>query len=407
MSSAMQIDLNPRGYLRSARAAAQAAGAADVVAALNVFEDLYDRKLWHQLSTEIDRFLTLPAAGTYLVDLYEQFVRDFESKLNKLSLVAGIGEAVARHLPDHPARIEFLTSLAERVAPAPPKKDEEHLHTVDVEAVSAHLLASTHAAYYQLLAAQYDAVAAHIAASEKVLDAMDGVDTRVSSAFYRVAADYYKAKSAFAKFYKTSLLYLGCVGDVAELPVAEATDRAYELGIAALLSDEIYNFGELLMHPILDKLDGTPRAWLKSLLFAFNAGDIAAFEKMASALTAEPLLVQNMTLLRQKICLMALIDFVFKRKPSDRVVPFAAVAQHTRLPIGEVEHLLMKALALNLIKGSMDQVDATVTVTWVAPRVLDRSQILVMADLLAGWTARVQDVAKELEANGAELFTSA
>ncbi|KNE59069.1 hypothetical protein AMAG_03417 [Allomyces macrogynus ATCC 38327] len=167
-------------------------------------------------------------------------------------------------LVDNESRITFLLSLAERVAPAPPKKGEEHLHRVDLEATSAQLLAQTLAAYYQLLSGQYTTVYAHIAASEKLLDSLDGVDGRVSSAFYRVAADYYKAKLQYAKFYKTSLLFLGCLGDVNELPLDEAVERAHDLSLAALLSDEIYNFGELLMHQILEKLDNSPHAWLNS-----------------------------------------------------------------------------------------------------------------------------------------------
>jgi 26S proteasome regulatory subunit N9 len=132
------------------------------------------------------------------------------------------------------------------VKPEGPKKEEESSQVIDVEAISAHLLASTQAAYYQLLSHQYDLVQSHIVNSEKQLEALDGVDSRVSSSFYRVAADYYKAKSAFARFYKTSLLYLGCLGDVAELSKEEAVERAHDLSLAALLSDEIYNFGELV-----------------------------------------------------------------------------------------------------------------------------------------------------------------
>ena len=35
----------------------------------------------------------------------------------------------------------------------------------------------------------------------------------------------------------------------------------------------------------------------------------------------------------------------------------------------------MKALSLGLVKGSIDQVDTKVHMTWVQPRVLDRNQV--------------------------------
>ena len=41
----------------------------------------------------------------------------------------------------------------------------------------------------------------------------------------------------------------------------------------------------------------------------------------------------------------------------------------------QVELLVMKALSLGLVKGSIDQVDAKVHMTWVQPRVLDRDQV--------------------------------
>ena len=161
--------------------------------------------------------------------------------------------------------------------------------------------------------------------------------------------------------------------------------RAHDLSISALLGDTIYNFGELvsepmmnlnsiyiktpifaciqLMHPILDSLNGTQHEWLKKLLFTFNEGNIGKFEALAPLLPKEVLfflsntsmtililismqiiLQENYPFLRQKICLMALIESVFKRNASDRTMSFQTIAEETRLPINEVEHLVMKAL---------------------------------------------------------------
>ena len=47
----------------------------------------------------------------------------------------------------------------------------------------------------------------------------------------------------------------------------------------------------------------------------------------------------------------------------------------------QVELLVMKALSLGLVKGSIDQVDKKVHMTWVQPRVLDRNQVTTSVPL--------------------------
>ena len=51
----------------------------------------------------------------------------------------------------------------------------------------------------------------------------------------------------------------------------------------------------------------------------------------------------------------------------------------------QVELLVMKALSLGLVKGSIDQVDKKVHMTWVQPRVLDRNQVktLILNSLIS------------------------
>lgn len=51
-----------------------------------------------------------------------------------------------------------------------------------------------------------------------------------------------------------------------------------------------------------------------------------------------------MHFLRQKICLMALIESVFKRMGTQRRIPFNTIGQETRLPAHEVRiysHILI------------------------------------------------------------------
>ena len=61
------------------------------------------------------------------------------------------------------------------------------------------------------------------------------------------------------------------------MPTAEQAERAFNIGLAAIVGEGVYNFGELLAHDILAALKGTEREWLIQLLYAFNSGDIDKF----------------------------------------------------------------------------------------------------------------------------------
>jgi 26S proteasome regulatory subunit N9 len=354
------------------------------------FGSLYTRKLWHQLTQKVFQFLDHPQTHPYRVDVFERFVRDFESKINQLRL-AEMAVKVAREIDNPQVHLALLTSLLSRIDTATSKE--------------AHILLLASIAHVKLLYGDLEGTKSDMDAAWKILDSLEGVDNGVNAAYYGVGADYYKAKAEYGPYYRNSLLYLACVDLEKDMSPEERLIRAHDLSISAFLGDTIYNFGELLMHPILDSLNGTQHEWLKKLLFTFNEGNIGKFEALAPLFPKEAILQENYPFLRQKICLMALIESVFKRQASDRTMSFQTIAEETRLPINEVEHLVMKALSLKLITGSIDQVDQSAVITWVQPRVLSREQIGGLAKRLAQWVDKLnqveQRIAPEVLAQGA------
>jgi len=66
------------------------------------------------------------------------------------------------------------------------------------------------------------------------------------------------------------------------MPSSEALEISFDLGIAALVGEKLYNFGELLEHPVVATLEQTQYAWLAQLLRAFNAGDIEQYEALVA-----------------------------------------------------------------------------------------------------------------------------
>ena len=96
----------------------------------------------------------------------------------------------------------------------------------------------------------------------------------------------FQSKIDYTNYYRNALLYLACLPEPSPLSPVESQTRAYNLSIAALLAEKIYNFGELLLHPILNELNNTPNAWLSKLLFSMNSGDLDAFNKLSPQLSS-------------------------------------------------------------------------------------------------------------------------
>ncbi|KAH8029312.1 hypothetical protein HPB51_025191 [Rhipicephalus microplus] len=71
----------------------------------------------------------------------------------------------------------------------------------------------------------------------------------------------------------------------------------------------------------------------------------------------------------------------------------------------KVEVLVMKALSLGLVRGTIDQVDAQVHMQWVQPRVLSRDQIAGMKKRLDAWNADVASMEKLLETKAHEIIS--
>ena len=89
-------------------------------------------------------------------------------------------------------------------------------------------------------------------------------------------------------------------------------------------------------------------------------------------------LANNSKQLEQKIRLMAFLELAFNLPKNNRVITFQKLADTCGVPLGHVEFMIMKAMALKLVKGSIDQVRAEVTVGWVAPKVLENERIGTM-----------------------------
>nr|CAG4651813.1 EOG090X05V9 [Triops cancriformis] len=367
----------------------QASSNKDIAAQWSKLETLYNKKLWHQLTVEVLEFVCTPAfsTGSELVELYENFLADFENKINPLSLIE-ICSYIVRQFPSPAEKLKFLDHFVEKVKGNP---QAIALCKVLAGGIKLHELSDQ------------PGTKNLIEEIEKILDEVDGI-TPVHGRYYLLASDLYRIQSKHADYYRSALRYLGCT-DLETLNLEEQRQHAFYLGLAALLGEGVYNLGELLAHPILESLKGTDQAWLVDLLFALNAGDIAGFQALRPKWSTQADLLAKEKLIHQKITLLALMEMTFKRPATDRQLSFVEIAATTGLPVNEVELLIMKSLSQGLLKGTIDQVAGTAHFTWVQPRVLDKNQLASMMTRLEAWTKDISSIEHLVETKAHDILT--
>uniref|UniRef100_A0A667YFK2 26S proteasome non-ATPase regulatory subunit 13 n=1 Tax=Myripristis murdjan TaxID=586833 RepID=A0A667YFK2_9TELE len=373
----------------------------EMAAEWHTLEDLYNKKYyWKSLYTtdvqqdDIVKFIMILniftpdcdlACPVFLLQLYDNFLSDFEHRINPLSLVEII-LYVARQM-DSNYKLRFFVSDLFQV-----KSSEE-----------AVILCKTSIGSLKLEINDLPATKKIIEEVEEMLNNLPGV-TSVHGRFYDLSSKYYRIIGNHAAYYKDALRYLGCV-DIKDLPETEKQERAFTLGLAGLLGEGVYNFGELLMHPVLESLRSTDKQWLIDTLYAFNGGNVEKFQSFKSAWGQQPDLAAHEAKLMQKIQLLCVMEMTFTRPANHRQLTFHEIAQSAKIPVSEVELLVMKALSVGLIKGNIDEVDQKVQMTWVQPRVLDLQQIKGMKERLDFWCGDVKNMAMLVEQQAHDILT--
>uniref|UniRef100_A0AAR2M1B1 26S proteasome non-ATPase regulatory subunit 13 n=1 Tax=Pygocentrus nattereri TaxID=42514 RepID=A0AAR2M1B1_PYGNA len=360
----------------------------DMAAQWHELEELYTKKLWHQLTLKLSEFVKDPyfETGDSIIQVFYIFLYSLPHAITFHDLLF-LTHQTLHPLADPNNAITFLEKTKEKV-----KSSEE-----------AVILCKTTIGSLKLEISELTATKKLIEEAEEMLNNLPGV-TSVHGRFYDLSSKYYRFVGNHALYYRDALRYLGCV-DVKDLSETEKQERAFTLGLAGLLGEGVYNFGELLMHPVLESLRNTDKQWLIDTLYAFNSGNVVKFQALKSAWGQQPDLAAHEPKLMQKIQLLCVMEMTFTRPTNNRQLTFQDIAQSAQIPVNEVELLVMKALSVGLIKGSIDEVDQTVQMTWVQPRVLDLHQIKGMNERLELWCKDVKKTAVLVEQQAHDILT--
>jgi len=233
---------------------------------------------------------------------------------------------------------------------------------------------------------------------------LSDVDPRVYAYGAEIFALYYRRKDDLENFYKSSLTFLAYTNP-SELTVDEKKQWSTKMGMAVLLGKNIFNITELLDKEILHSLVGTDFEWLYDLLQTLGRGLISDFaqaiQKHTEMITRFPAILSELTYLEQKVRIIAFLELLFRQGKDERQVSFKTITEACVIEKSDVELLVMKAMSLELIKGTIDEVAESVQVDWVLPRYLNKDHLKILYSRIDEWGNKMDNVIKLVE-NGAE-----
>jgi len=368
--------------------------------------NLFALKHWHQLTQAILSFLSDNVVTLHPISspefegitntheaLYEKVVLKCDSKLNPQSL-AQIASLVASGFSNADQACALLQTLLDT-------KKDKLLTSGTLYIRSKLVLWKLH--HFQSLPRdspesikQKQEIESFLSEGAAMLKSMEDnhdQDSSVHSSYYEASKSYYKLVGPPDIFFREGMLFLNYTS-LKTLSKEQLYELATDLSLAALTGEGVFHFGSVVNDtPILNYLEGTENAWLLGWMKCMANGDVNEFHRISAANASEVakhgVLVSMADIVKEKIILLALIDLVFKKPSAERTLEFTEIASHVGVELERVEWVIMKALSLGLMKGSMDQVEGTVVITWVMPRVLDEGQLKDLAARFGKWAVTV------------------
>lgn len=135
-------------------------------------------------------------AGDALIQLYNHFISDFETKINLLKF-AHFTVVVSRQYLDKDAGINYLEGVISKLHDTREARVEEPILYVKMQIAMFLLEKGNQKGCKKLLEE-----------GKITLDSMVDIDPSVHGTYYWVCSQYHKAHQDYCEFYKSALLYL-------------------------------------------------------------------------------------------------------------------------------------------------------------------------------------------------------
>jgi PCI domain len=266
--------------------------------------------------------------------------------------------------------------------------------------------------------------------------------TMVHAAYYEMTMHYYKFIAPYTNtFYEHAMQYLqysnlstAAVATAATTTMSSTTTTtnlqlAIDICWAAILGEGIYNLSVVIEHPfIVQQFNTIPaesniaaiggqvvpvsqqyQQWLWSLINALAMSDYHACTQLLTTLSSSssteippgfPNIPNVIPMIREKLTLIQLLQLItLVKNTNERSFAFADL--QTALHItdcNDIEIILMRALSIGLIRGTIDQCEQLVHITYIQPqRVLTTTQMQHLLQQYQFWSHKVQTNVQQVQ----------
>lgn len=308
--SAMDIDTEVSTVLATIRLESDNSELNNIIYQL---EDFYERKLWHQLTQVLDQIYypidpTNTTTSSLIITsnlknrLYNLFIKQFQLKLNPIKVVDYLLESFENDPKETLSTLltlkkDFINDLKRshnyRVTDDDDDNDDNEEEEENQDEELKQLIQDDEAVIYvKLQIARYYLKLHQLNKAEDILidvapkfeSLNNNLNSKINSAYYLEKTEHAKILNNYNDYYSNGLLYLSSVTNLTD---EEKNKLRYELCIAALLGDKIYNFGELILHDIFQEISQPSSSttssqynWLYQLIINLNAGNVDNFNQM-------------------------------------------------------------------------------------------------------------------------------
>ena len=353
-----------------------------------------NQHLWYQLSENIIALSQKPELqqGNDLIEFYNGVVFFIEPTLNPMKYLQYVQNMIYNYKDKMGEALQFVENI-----------ENKHKDFKGEEKISINIIKGF---CYLELNKMYE-LEEIIKTTEVDFTGKYEIESTLYAQYYKLSSLFYEKKNDYDNFYSNAFQYLAYETKIAD---EEKLELCYKMCSAMLIGAKLYNFEELIEKDFFKLMQGSKYDWISNLILSFNSAKVDQFlsmmEQNKKNIEENIILKGKIDFLPIKIRIAALLELIFQKNKSERIISFEEICKVCMTEEDKIEYISMKALSNGLIKGYIDQVDKKLYVNWIQPKYLGKEKIGVLRDRINAWIDKAQKVLVDLQENAAGLLNN-